>query len=76
MSRERDRITKRLEKNPVIECNKIQRKFYPELFSKFEQVTDPRNKSYIEYSTRVMLGGMIGPIILEAAVMPAAKPGS
>lgn len=39
-----------------IECNKIQRKFYPELFSKFEQVTDPRNKSYIEYSTRVMLG--------------------
>lgn len=56
MSRERDRIAKRLEKNPVIECNKIQRKFYPELFSKFEQVTDPRNKSYIEYSTRVMLG--------------------
>lgn len=56
MSRERDRIAKKMEKNPVVECNKIQKKFYPELFKKFEQVTDPRNTSYIEYSTRVMLG--------------------
>ena len=56
MSRERDRIAKKMEKNPVVECNKIQKKFYPELFKKFEQVTDPRNKSYIEYSTREMLG--------------------
>ena len=56
MSRERDRIAKRLEKNPVQECNRIQKKFYPELFSKFEQVTDPRHSSYIEYSSREMLG--------------------
>ena len=56
MSRERDRIAKKMEKNPVVECNKIQKKFYPELFNKLEQVTDPRNKSYIEYSTREMLG--------------------
>lgn len=56
MSRERDRITKRLEKNPVVECNKIQRKFYPELFSEFDHVAEPRNSSYIEYSSKVMLG--------------------
>ena len=56
MSRERDRIAKRLEKNPAQECNRIQKKFYPELFSKFEQVTDPRHSSYIEYSSKEMLG--------------------
>lgn len=56
MSRERDRITKRLEKNPAQECNKIQQKFYPELFLKFGQVTDPRHSSYIDYSSKVMLG--------------------
>lgn len=33
MSRKRERIAKRIEKNPVVECNKIQQKFYPELFS-------------------------------------------
>ena len=48
MSRERDRIAKRREKNPIVECNRVQRKFYPELFSKFEQVTDPRHGSYID----------------------------
>ena len=56
MGRERDRITKRIEKNPVAECNKIQKKFYPELFTKFEQVSDPRHGSYISYSGKVMLG--------------------
>ncbi|MBO5056990.1 MAG: transposase family protein [Lachnospiraceae bacterium] len=58
MSRERDRITKKLEKNPAQECNKIQQKFYPELFSKFDQITDPRHSSYIDYSSKVMLGTM------------------
>ena len=56
MSRERERIAKRIEKNPVVECNKIQQKFYPELFSKFGQVKDPRHSSYIDYSSKVMLG--------------------
>lgn len=56
MGRERDRIAKRIEKNPVAECNKIQKKFYPELFSKFGQVSDPRHESYIDYNSRVMLG--------------------
>ena len=36
MSREQDRIKKQLEKNPIVECNKIQKRFYPELFRRFE----------------------------------------
>ena len=52
MSRERDRIIKKREKNAVVECNKIQRQFYPELFSKFGQVKDPRHNSYIDYSVK------------------------
>ena len=56
MSRERDRIAKKREQNPVIECNKVQERFYPELFSKFAKVKDPRHSSYIDYSSKVMLG--------------------
>lgn len=56
MSRERERIIKQMENNPIVECNKSQQKFYPELFSKFDQVSDPRHGSYVEYSSRVMLG--------------------
>ena len=56
MSREQDRVKKKLEKNPIIECNKIQQKFYPELFKRFTEVNDPRHQSYIEYSIQTMLG--------------------
>ena len=56
MSREQDRIKKKLEKNLIIECNKIQQKFYPELFKRFTEVKDPRHQSYIEYSIKTMLG--------------------
>ena len=28
MNREQDRANRRLEKNPVVECNKIQNKYY------------------------------------------------
>lgn len=56
MGRERNRIAKRREKNAIVECNKIQKKFYPELFTRFGEVSDPRNVSYIEYSTREILG--------------------
>lgn len=56
MGRERERIIRKRETNPVVECNKIQNIFYPELFSKFEDVTDPRHSSYIEYSCKEMLG--------------------
>ncbi len=56
MSRERDRIIKQREKNPIVECHKIQKKFYPELFSKFNTVKDSRHQSYITYSCKEMLG--------------------
>ena len=56
MNREQERIRKNLEKNPVAECNKIQRKYYPMLFEKFAGVKDPRHQSYIEYTTKTMLG--------------------
>lgn len=56
MSREQERIRKKLENNPVVECNKIQKKFCPELFSMFGKVAEPRNQSYIEYSAKIMLG--------------------
>lgn len=56
MGRERERIIRKREANPVVECNKIQNIFYPELFSKFEDVTDPRHSSYIDYSCKEMLG--------------------
>ena len=55
MSREQERIRKKLENNPIAECNKIQNRFCPELFSVFDRVKDPRNQSYID-SSRVMLG--------------------
>ena len=56
MNRERARIAKKREQNPVVECNKIQQRFYPELFSKFAEVKDPRHSSYIEYDCKIMLG--------------------
>lgn len=58
MSRERDRIARKLEENPIVECNKIQSKFYPELFSKFSETKDPRHSSYVVYNNRVMLGSL------------------
>lgn len=41
MSREQERIRKKLENNPIAECNKIQNRFCPELFSMFGRVKDP-----------------------------------
>ena len=52
MGREQERVKKRLEKNPIVECNRIQNKFYPELFHEFSEVKDSRHQSYIDYSTR------------------------
>ena len=56
MNREQERIRKNLEKNPVAECNKIQKKYYPMLFEKFAGVKDPRHQSYIKYTAKTMLG--------------------
>lgn len=56
MSREHNRIIQKRESNPIVECNKIQEKFYPGLLSKFDNVKDPRHSSYTQYSCREMLG--------------------
>lgn len=55
MGRKEERIKKQLEKNPIKEYNKIQNKFFPELFKAFGETKDPRHGSYIEYSNQVML---------------------
>ena len=55
MGRKEQRIKNKLEKNSIKECLSIQKKFYPRLFNKFNEVADPRNSSYIDYSNRVML---------------------
>lgn len=39
-----------------MECKKIQKKYCPKLFERFEQTEDPRHQSYIEYTNKVMLG--------------------
>ena len=58
MNREQERAKRKLEKTPVVECNKIQNKYYPELFARFAEVDNPRSQSYTEYPVRVMLGTM------------------
>lgn len=58
MGREEERVKKSLEKNPVIECNKVQKKFFPELFQRFEATQDKRHQSYIKYSNKLMLGSL------------------
>lgn len=56
MSREQERIRRKLEKNPVAECNKIRKKYCPSLFQDFADTKDPRHLSYTDYSNKVMLG--------------------
>ena len=59
MGRKEQRIQKKLEKNPVRELNKIQNKYYSQLFWKFAQTEDLRHPSYIIYTNRMMLGTFI-----------------
>lgn len=56
MGRREVRAARALEKNPIKACNEVQRKFYPKLFNRFEQITDPRHQSYVKYTGRTMLG--------------------
>ncbi len=56
MSREQERLLRRLEKNPVTECNKVRQKYCPELFQDFAGTKDPRHQSYTEYSNKELLG--------------------
>ena len=56
MGRKEQRIQKKLEKNPVRELNKIQNKYYRQLFWKIAQTEDNRHPRYIIYTSRMMLG--------------------
>lgn len=56
MSREQERIRRKLEINPIEECNKVRQKFCPELFQDFSGTKDPRHQSYIEYSNKELIG--------------------
>lgn len=58
MSREQERIRRKLEENPVVECNKIRKRYCPGLFRDFTDTKDPRNQSYIGYSNDELLGTM------------------
>ena len=56
MGREQERIRRKLEKNPVMECNKVRKKYCPNLFQDFAETKDPRHLSYTEYSNGELLG--------------------
>lgn len=55
MGRKENRIKAKLEKNPVAECNKIQRRYIPDLMTMFSSSADPRVQPYVVYSNRTML---------------------
>ena len=56
MGRKEERVKNKLAKNPMKEINKIQKKYFPYLFQKFEKISDPRHQSYTTYSSKTMLG--------------------
>ncbi len=58
MSREQERIRRKLERNPVMECNKVRNRYCPGLFHDFADTKDPRNQSYTVYSNDELLGTM------------------
>ena len=55
VGREQERMKRKLETNPVIEYNLIQKKFCPDLFKQFSETSSLRDQSYILYNSRVML---------------------
>lgn len=58
MSREQERIRRKLEENPIVECNKARSRYCPDLFRDFAATKDPRNQSYTGYSNDELLGTM------------------
>lgn len=55
MGRKEARLAAALEKNAVVECRRIQKKFVPDLMAMFSGTKDPRHPAYITYSNRMML---------------------
>ena len=56
MGREQERIRRKLENNPIVECNKVRQRYCPGLFQDFADTEDPRNLSYTDYSNKGLLG--------------------
>ncbi|MDE6435730.1 MAG: transposase family protein [Lachnospiraceae bacterium] len=56
MGREQERILRKLENNPIVECNKVRQRYCPNLFRDFAGTKDLRNLSYTDYSNKGMLG--------------------
>lgn len=56
MGRKQERIRRKLENNPAVECNKIRNRYCPGLFRDFAGTKDPRNQSYTGYSNDELLG--------------------
>lgn len=46
MGRKEERAGRKLERNPVVECNRVRKKYCPELFQNFGDTQDPRHQSY------------------------------
>lgn len=58
MGREQERIRRKLEANPVVECNRVRSRYCPDLFRDFADTKDPRDQSYTTYTNDEMLGTM------------------
>lgn len=58
MGREQDRIKRKMEANPIGECNKVRQKYCPDLLRDFAETKDPRHQSYTGYTNKEMLGTM------------------
>ena len=56
MGRAEERMKRKLERNPVEECSRIQKKYCLDLFQDLGDTKGPRHLSYVEYSNHEILG--------------------
>lgn len=59
MGRKENRLAAALERNPIVECNRVRNKYIPNFMEMLSETADPRNLSYVTYSNRTMLSTMI-----------------
>lgn len=58
MSRLDIRAARNLEKNPINAIDDIKNKYLSDLYDMFGGINDPRDKRYITYSSKAMLGNL------------------
>ena len=71
MSRLAIRAVRNLENNPIKAIGNIKTKYLPDLYDMFGEVADPRDKRYITYSSRTMLGQLFFKNIVGITSMQA-----